>query len=162
MADRLERIYTVPLGDAYRVPRVRRARRAVKLLREFVGRHMKAETEDVSLSNALNSHLWEKSAKKPPRRVKVRLIKENGKVRAYLADEKIEEKKPKKEEKPKEEKKKPEEKKEVEEKKEELKREQRAKAEEAMADKEAKKAIKEEEAKIEEAKKRKFAHGKET
>lgn len=169
MVEKLERIYTVPLGKAYEVMRGRRTRRAVKLLRKFAGRHMKTEEENVFLSNALNNYLWKRSIQKPPRRVKVRLIKENGKVRAYLADEKIEEKKaePKKEEKPKVEKKKEEpkgekKKKEVEEKEKELKKEQTVKAEAAMAKKESKKAIKDEEAKIEEAKKRKFAHGKET
>lgn len=92
---KLERIYTVPLGDAYEAPRGKRGPRAVRLLREFIGRHMKSQ--DILLSNALNSYIWERSIQKPPRRVKVRLIKEEETVRAYLADEKIEE--PKKEEK---------------------------------------------------------------
>ncbi len=171
MADKVERIYTVPLGDAYRAVRKKRAGRAVRILREFAGKHMKADMEDVSLSNALNSFIWKDSIQKPPRKIKVRLIKEDGQVKAYLADEKIEEKKPepkkeekkkeepKKEEKPKEEAKKPPE---VEEKEKEAKKEQTVKAEAAMAKKEADKAIKAEESKIEEAQKRKFTHGKET
>lgn len=110
---KLERIYTVPLGDAYDVSRNKRVPRAVKILRAFIARHMKADGEKVTLSEALNKHLWRGSIQRPPRRVKVRLIKDEGFIRAYLADEKIEppkkkeEKKeePKKEEKPKEEKK---------------------------------------------------------
>ncbi len=112
---KLERIYTVPLGDAYDVSRNRRVPRAVKMLRTFIARHMKADGEKITLSEALNKHLWRGSIQRPPRRVKVRLIKDEGFIRAYLADEKIEapkkkeekkEKKeePKKEEKPKEEK----------------------------------------------------------
>jgi large subunit ribosomal protein L31e len=99
---KLERIYTVPLGDAFEAPRNKRAPKAVKLLRAFITRHMKAEGRRIVLSENLNMFIWERSIQKPPRRVKVRLIKEESEVRAYLADEKIEE--PKKEEAKKEEK----------------------------------------------------------
>jgi len=94
---KLERIYTVPLGDAYEAPRDKRAPRAVRLLRTFIARHMKARDQRIILSEALNMFIWSSSIQKPPRRVKVRLIKEDDGVRAYLSDEKIEE--PKKEEK---------------------------------------------------------------
>ncbi len=93
--DKLERIYTVPLGDAYSAVRNNRAPRAVKILRAFLTKHMKAD--EVFLSEALNKFIWERSIQKPPRKVKVRVIKEDMIARAYLADEKIEE--PKKEEK---------------------------------------------------------------
>jgi len=101
--DRLERIYTVPLGDAYRHVRDKRAKKAVSLLKTFLGKHMKAEDGEVVVSNALNSHIWKSGIQKPPRRVKVRAIREAGVVKAFLHDEKTEEKKkeaPKKEEKP--------------------------------------------------------------
>jgi len=100
----LERIYTIPLGEAYKVARDKRVPRAVKLLREFVSKHMKAD--EVVVSEALNKYLWRQSIQKPPRRIKVRVIKENEVAKTYLADEKIEktkevkkeEKKPVKEE----------------------------------------------------------------
>lgn len=101
---KLERIYTVPLGDAYDVPRNKRVPRAMKLLKEFVAKHMKADGERVLISEALNKYVWQNSIQKPPRKVKVRLIKDDGEIRAYLSDEKIEEPKkekpPEKEEKP--------------------------------------------------------------
>lgn len=87
---KLERIYTVPLGDAYEAVRNKRVPRAVKMLRAFVARHMKADEERILLSTALNAHLWAHSIQKPPRRVKVRLVKEEDKITAYLADEKAE------------------------------------------------------------------------
>jgi large subunit ribosomal protein L31e len=96
--DKLERIYMIPLGDAYEYTRKRRVPRAVKLLRQFVSRHMKAELGDVSISNALNSVLWERSIQKPPRRVKVRVVKKEGLVRVYLPDEMTEEEKKSKKE----------------------------------------------------------------
>ncbi len=113
---KLERIYTVPLGEAYEAVRNKRVPRAVKMLRAFIARHMKAEEERILLSSALNEHLWERSIQKPPRRVKVRLVKDEGEIKAYLADEKVEAKKEKKEEKkeaPKKEEPKPEPKKEA-------------------------------------------------
>lgn len=88
MADEiLERIYTVPLGDAYEYTRTKRTPRAVKMLRQFISKHMKAELDAVSLSNLLNSHLWERSIQKPPRKVKVRAVKAEEKVKVYLPDE---------------------------------------------------------------------------
>lgn len=129
---KLERIYTVPLGDAFRVPRNKRVPKAVKLLREFIARHMKADGEKIVISEALNKQLWGRSIQKPPRRVKVRLIKEDGTIRAYLSDEKIEE--PKKEEKKAEEKK-PEEKPKAEEEKKEEKPEPPKKEEPKKAEK---------------------------
>ena len=96
---KLERIYTVPLGDAYEQTRNKRVPRAVKILRTFIGRHMKAEDERILISESLNKFLWVRSIQKPPRRVKVRLIKDDGIIRAYLSDEKVEE--PKKKETPK-------------------------------------------------------------
>jgi len=159
--ERLERIYTVPLGEAYEYTRTKRTGRAVKLLRAFISKHMKTEGENVKLSSALNAYLWKRGIQKPPRRVKIRAIMEDGRVKAYLADEKIEEVKkeeaPKKEEKPKEvqvEKEKPEEKKKEELKKEEIKHETVA-----FAEKEAKKAIVEEKEKTELAQKKKMVHG---
>lgn len=92
---KLERIYTVPLGEAYDAVRNKRVPRAVKMLRTFIARHMKADGERITLSGALNEYLWARSIQKPPRRVKVRLVKDEGTIKAFLADEKAEE--PKKE-----------------------------------------------------------------
>ncbi len=96
---KLERIYTVPLGDAYETVRNKRAPRAVKILRTFITRHMKADGEKITLSENLNKFIWSHSIQRPPRRVKVRLIKEDETIRAFLADEKIEEPKKKEEKK---------------------------------------------------------------
>ncbi|MEM3422884.1 MAG: 50S ribosomal protein L31e [Candidatus Bilamarchaeaceae archaeon] len=101
--DKFERVYNVPLGDAYLTTRVKATRRAVKILKEFIKRHAKVDVESVKLSNKLNAFVWSRGRKKPPRHVKIKVIKDGGVARAYLHDEKIEEKK--KEEKKSEEKK---------------------------------------------------------
>lgn len=89
MADeKIERVYTVPLGAAYTYVRTKRARRAVSLLRTFAAKHMKAHQDDVRLSEQLNEHVWARSMQKPPRRVKVKIVKEGGLVKVSLLDEK--------------------------------------------------------------------------
>lgn len=85
MAD--ERIYTIPLQDAYEKPSTKRARRAVKLLRSFVARHMRVEEEAVSISGDTNALIWRDGMKKPPRRIKVKVSKEKDKASVTLLDE---------------------------------------------------------------------------
>lgn len=100
----LERLYTVPLRDAFDAKRTVRAKRAMKVIREFIAKHMKADS--VRMSMSLNSMVWARGIQKIPRKVKVKAVKDDsGLVRVYLPDEKISS--PKKEE-PKKEEKKPE------------------------------------------------------
>jgi len=84
----VERIYTVPLRDAYGAVRKRRAKRAVTLLRQFIKRHMKPEEDaEIIIDPALNEYLWARGIEKPPRRVRVRATKDrHGIVRVYLAE----------------------------------------------------------------------------
>ncbi len=82
----LERIYTIPLADAYEHVRTKRARRAISILRAFALRHMKAE--DVKISEGLNSLVFRDGMQKPPRRVKVRIAKgEDAIARMWLIGE---------------------------------------------------------------------------
>jgi len=78
-----EKIYTIPLRHVWAVtPRGRRAPRAVRDVRDFVSRHMKAE--EVSISNEINSAIWSRSINKPPRKITVRAVKDKeGKVVVY-------------------------------------------------------------------------------
>jgi len=80
-----EKIYTIPLRHAWVVtPRGKRAPRAVRDVRNFVSRHMKAE--EVALSNEINSAIWARSINKPPRKITVRAVKDKeGKVIVYPA-----------------------------------------------------------------------------
>ena len=41
--EELERIYVVPLREAYEKPRIKRAKKAAQILRSFISRHMKVE-----------------------------------------------------------------------------------------------------------------------
>ncbi len=72
------RVYVIPLRDAYRAPRKKRVPRAVRLVREFVKRHVKPfkkmdeeKVVEIYISQRLNELLWRRSIEKPPRRVRV-------------------------------------------------------------------------------------------
>ncbi len=80
-----EKIYTISLRHAWVVtPRGKRAPRAVRDVRDFVSRHMKAE--EVSMSNDVNAALWSRGINKPPRKITVRAVKDKeGKVIVYPA-----------------------------------------------------------------------------
>lgn len=80
-----ERIYTVPLGKAWAAPRYRRAEKAITILRKFVQRHMKPE--EVVIDTTVNEAIWARGIKKPPRKIRVRLSKdEEGTVTVTLAE----------------------------------------------------------------------------
>jgi large subunit ribosomal protein L31e len=74
--DQLERVYTVPIRkQTIRVPRRQRAKRAVKTVREFVARHMKADPDAVWIDSPVNEALWARGIEKPPARLRIRAIK---------------------------------------------------------------------------------------
>ena len=87
MAD-IERIYTIPLTDAKKAPRWKRANSAAKKTREFLAKHMKADIEDVKMDHSINEKLWERGSRKPPAKLRVRVVKfESGDVEAELAQD---------------------------------------------------------------------------
>jgi large subunit ribosomal protein L31e len=80
----LERFYTIPLGRAWLAPRKKRVPRAVRMIKEFMLRHMKAK--EVKLDEDLNEFLWRRGIENPPRRVRVRATKDKEDiVKVYLA-----------------------------------------------------------------------------
>lgn len=99
----LERTYNIPLrSETLKVPPYRKAKKAVRAVREFLVKHMKSE--DVFLGRHLNMKLWEHGMKNPPHHIKVTVTKDDkGKVVAELFGAKIDvpkvdEKKPAKKE----------------------------------------------------------------
>ncbi|GEM_PF-536357 len=88
MAEKTERIYTIPLRKAFDYSHKKRARKAVKLVYAFLARHMKTDEKNVRISEATNSLIWKRGITSPPRRIKVRVVREGEKAVAYLMDEK--------------------------------------------------------------------------
>jgi len=94
-----ERIYTVPLSKAWIKPANKRAPKAMRILAQFVTKHMKmqakreAETEEeeeparLVISNEVNERVWSRGIEKPPRNIRVRAAKDKeGNVTVYLAE----------------------------------------------------------------------------
>lgn len=81
-----EKIYTIPVGRiGYATDRGHRSPKAVRDVRAYVARHMKAD--EVSISNEINQALWERGINKPPRKITVRAVKDKeGKVIVYPAE----------------------------------------------------------------------------
>ena len=87
MADEIERIITVPLKATKNAPRSRRAKRAVKEVREFIARHMKAEEDKVWIDTKLNEKLWERGIQNPPSKISVKATKfDDGTVEVTLPE----------------------------------------------------------------------------
>jgi large subunit ribosomal protein L31e len=79
-----EKIYTIPLRHVWITPRGKRAPRALRYVRDFVTRNMKAE--EVAMSNEINEAVWARGINKPPRKIRVRAVKDKeGKVIVYPA-----------------------------------------------------------------------------
>jgi len=93
-----ERIYTIPLNKAWISPRKKRTPRAARIVRSFVQKHMKIETgakteeeeEEAGrlvISDEVNKKLWSRGIEKPPRKIRVRAVKDKeGTVTLYLAE----------------------------------------------------------------------------
>lgn len=82
----VSRIYTVPLREAWKVSRKKRAERVINLLKSFAARHMKSD--NVKISEEVNELIWERSIQKPPRRIRVLMVKhEDGVVTISLPKE---------------------------------------------------------------------------
>lgn len=90
-----ERFYTIPLGKAWISPRKKRAPKAVRIVKSFVLKHMKVRTEAegeeeperLVIDNEVNEKLWERSIEKPPRNIRVRVVKDKeGVVTVLLAE----------------------------------------------------------------------------
>ena len=62
-----------------KAPSYRKTKRALKAIKEFLIRHMKAE--EVKIGKYLNLELWKHGRKNPPPRIKVKAIKDKIKIK---------------------------------------------------------------------------------
>ena len=84
----LEREYVIPLRDRWKkVPRYKRANKAIKTIKEFLVRHMKIYDRNlnkIKIDRYLNEVVWFRGIKKPPIKIKVKAVKEGDVVKAEL------------------------------------------------------------------------------
>ena len=69
-----EKFYDLNLRRLWSAPREKRTPKAVRFLREYISRRMK--TDEVSISEATNRMLWSRGISKPPRKIRVRAVKD--------------------------------------------------------------------------------------
>ena len=90
-----ERFYTIPLRKVWISPRKKRAPKAGRIVKSFVIKHMKVRTEadeeeeaeKLVISNEVNEKLWSRGIEKPPRKIRVRVVKDKeGVVTVLLAE----------------------------------------------------------------------------
>lgn len=94
-----ERIYTIPLGKSWIVPPNKRAPRAMRIIKDFVTKHMKLEVrrgeeeeeeeepKRLIISNDVNERVWMRGIEKPPRKIRIRAAKDKeGNITVYLAE----------------------------------------------------------------------------
>jgi large subunit ribosomal protein L31e len=87
-SDKIEREYIIPLRIKWkRVPRYKKANRAVKAIKEFLVQHMKIRDRDlnkIKVDKYLNEYVWFRGIQNPPAKIKVKAIKEGDIVRVEL------------------------------------------------------------------------------
>ena len=100
-----ERLYTIPMRKLHKVSRTRRAPVAMRMIEDFIVRHMKPERDGEILTKAsdarsgsgeekqlfidppVNNYVWSRGIEKPPSKVRVRALKfEDGSVIVHLAE----------------------------------------------------------------------------
>jgi len=82
-----ERIYTVPLIKAKSVPKTKRAKRAIKEIKEFLMRHMKAD--EVKIDSSLNEAVWERGIRKIPSKIRIKAVKMEEVVWVYTPEAEV-------------------------------------------------------------------------
>jgi large subunit ribosomal protein L31e len=69
-----EKFYDLNLRRIWTAPREKRTPRAVRYIRDFAARRMKSD--DVSISEETNQLLWARGISKPPRHLRLRVVKD--------------------------------------------------------------------------------------
>ncbi len=75
MADEKESVYVIPLIKTKAVPTTQRANRALKEVRAYVARHMKADEDSIWIDPKLNEAIWARGITAPPSKVRVKAVR---------------------------------------------------------------------------------------
>ncbi len=76
--ENLTRVYTINLGRAWLTPEHKRTDRVINIIREFAEKHMKSS--EVKLDQDLNRQIWSRGKTNPPRKVRVKMVKDDDDV----------------------------------------------------------------------------------
>ena len=72
--DTLARIYTINFSKAWLTPKHKRTDRVVNMIKEFAIKHM--NSSQIRIDQELNRYIWERGKTNPPRKVRVRIVKD--------------------------------------------------------------------------------------
>jgi len=72
--ENLTRVYTINLGRAWITPQHKRTDRVINMIREFATKHMKSD--EIKLEQDLNRQIWRRGKTHPPRKVRVKMVKD--------------------------------------------------------------------------------------
>src|SRR5215217_603612 len=70
----IARIYTINFSKAWLTPKHKRTDRVVNMIKEFAIKHLKSS--QIKIDQDLNRYIWEKGKTNPPRKVRVRIVKD--------------------------------------------------------------------------------------
>ena len=73
--DTLARIYTINFSKAWLTPKHKRTDRVINMIKEFAIKHMKSS--QIKIDQELNRYIWEKGKTNPPRKVRVRIVRDD-------------------------------------------------------------------------------------
>jgi large subunit ribosomal protein L31e len=86
--ENLTRVYTINLGRAWITPQHKRTDRVINMIKEFAKKHMKSE--EIKIDQDLNRQIWKRGKTNPPRKVRVKMVKDdNGIVIVSSYEEEI-------------------------------------------------------------------------
>lgn len=81
----VEQIFTIPLDKAKSVPRWKRSKKAVKVVKAHLARHLKADESKIHIDASINEEIWSRGSQKPPLQIRVKAMKfEDGVVEVEL------------------------------------------------------------------------------
>jgi large subunit ribosomal protein L31e len=72
--ENLTRVYTINLGKAWITPKYKRADRVINIVKDFAKRHMKSD--EIKIDQDLNRQIWSRGKTNPPRKIRVRMVKD--------------------------------------------------------------------------------------
>ncbi|MAG11011.1 hypothetical protein CMI44_01730 [Candidatus Pacearchaeota archaeon] len=88
--EKVEREYVIPLRrETQKIPKYKKANRAVKTIKVFLVKHMKIYDRDlkkIKIDKYLNEFVWFRGIKKPPAKIRVKAVKEGDIIQVELAE----------------------------------------------------------------------------
>jgi len=78
--------YTIPLQKVFDKPRRKRAKKAIRAIKEFVKKHKRLNEEQIGISKEVNQKIWENGMFGIPRKIEIHLKEIEGKTFVFLKE----------------------------------------------------------------------------